>query len=100
MPLIGVRSPQIASLINLRVLYLHNAFHRTAVIKAEQWEALRALRRLAFLSISGNHLTALPPAVADMSHLRVGGLSLPGGWAAGAWWQVVRVEWVGGQHYG
>lgn len=62
---------QISSLTRLRVLYLHNALHRTAAAAPADWEALRPLPRLAFLSISGNGLAALPPAVADATQLRV-----------------------------
>ena len=38
----------------------------------EAWDPLRACTALAFLSISGNGLPELPPAVADMAHLQVG----------------------------
>ncbi len=50
----------------------HNAFHRSARVAPGDWDALRPLRRLAFLSISGNQLAALPPAVADMAQLQAG----------------------------
>lgn len=64
---------QVSALTNLRVLYLHNAFHRTARLAPADWDALRPLCRLAFLSISGNRLHQLPPAVACMRRLQVRG---------------------------
>lgn len=50
----------------------HNAFHRSARVAPDDWDALRPLRRLSFLSISSNQLAALPPAVAGMTQLQVG----------------------------
>ncbi|KAL4440373.1 hypothetical protein ABPG75_003374 [Micractinium tetrahymenae] len=61
---------QLSSLTALRVLYLHNAFHRSARLAPGDGDALRPLCRLAFLSISANQLAALPPAVADMTQLQ------------------------------
>lgn len=71
---------QVSQLTTLRVLYLHDMLHRTAPVAAGDWDALHPLRRLAFLSISCNRLAQLPPAVADMSQLRV---SLGEGWWCG-----------------
>lgn len=39
----------------------------------EEWDVLRPLSRLAFLSISNNYLHALPAAVAAMTQLQVRG---------------------------
>lgn len=64
-------SKQVSCLTRLRVLYLHNALHRSAEVAPQDWDSLRPLARLAFLSVSGNGLAALPPAVADMTQLRV-----------------------------
>jgi hypothetical protein len=68
---------QLSALTNLRVLYLHNAFvhapdQEPLDVAPADWEALRPLARLAFLSMSGNFLHTLPPAVAAMSQLQVG----------------------------
>jgi hypothetical protein len=68
---------QLSALTNLRVLYLHNAFvhapgQAPLDVAPTDWEALRPLARLAFLSISGNRLHELPPAVAAMPQLQVG----------------------------
>ena len=68
---------QLSALTNLRVLYLHNALD----VAPADWEALRPLARLAFLSISGNRLHELPPAVAAMPQLQVG----CGVWHLPAW---------------
>ncbi|EFN58645.1 hypothetical protein CHLNCDRAFT_140893 [Chlorella variabilis] len=61
---------QLSALTRLRILYLHNAFNRHVRIQPGDWQALAPLTRLAFLSISGNRLAALPPCVAAMSQLQ------------------------------
>jgi hypothetical protein len=61
----------VSALTGLRILYLHNAFNRNAAVPPGAWDALRPLTRLAFLSLSGNGLQAVPPAVAAMSWLQV-----------------------------
>lgn len=67
--------PQVSALTNLRVLYLHDTFHRRAAVAPGDWDALRQLRRLSFLSVSCNRLAHLPPPVLEMTHLRVSGRS-------------------------
>lgn len=64
--------PQLSTLTRLKVLYLHNAWHRTAALAPADWDALQPLARsLRFLSISCNRLEALPPAVLSMPQLLV-----------------------------
>lgn len=66
---------QLTALRQLRILYLHNIIVPTLEGQPpppEVWEPVRACTALAFLSISGNGLRELPPAVADMAHLQVG----------------------------
>ena len=60
-------------LTRLRILYLHRCFAAHPLAPpAGDWAALRPLRRLAFLSISGNKLPELPAVVRGMSQLQVG----------------------------
>jgi hypothetical protein len=62
---------ELTALRRLRILYLHKIVGGDVLPPPpEVWEPLRACTALAFLSISGNGLEALPPAVADMAHLR------------------------------
>ncbi|KAI7841155.1 hypothetical protein COHA_005121 [Chlorella ohadii] len=68
----GLRTfPSVVSVLtNLKILYLHGAFSsRAAASEMADWDALRPLTSLRFLAISGNRLPALPPAVAQMTHL-------------------------------
>ena len=72
---------QISALTRLKVLYLHNAWHRSAGLLPSDWDALRPLATsLRFLSISGNRLEAVPPAVLGMPRLLVRGLGRSGIW--------------------
>lgn len=59
-------------LTNLRILYLHGVLaNAEQAVELAHWEPLRSLSRLVFLSISGNALPGLPPAVAAMTQLQV-----------------------------
>ncbi|PRW39121.1 adenylate cyclase [Chlorella sorokiniana] len=61
---------QVSALTRLKVLYLHNAWHRSAALIPSDWDALQPLATsLRFLSISGNRLEALPFAVLGMPRL-------------------------------
>ncbi len=63
-----------SALTRLKVLYLHNAWHRSAALAPSDWDALQPLAAsLRFLSISGNRLEAVPPAVLGMQRLLVRG---------------------------
>ena len=78
---------QLSALTNLRVLYLHSAFVRTPGQEpldgaSADWEALRPLARLSFLSISANQCRKLPSAVAAMPQLQVGRPALAPGMPA------------------
>ena len=69
----SIQPLQVSVLTNLKILYLHGAFSsRAAASEMADWDALRPLTSLRFLAISGNRLPALPPAVAQMTHLHVG----------------------------
>lgn len=61
---------QVSALTGLRLLYLHNAFNRNVRVPLAAWSALAPLRRLVFLSISGNQLQQLPPCVAGLTQLQ------------------------------
>lgn len=63
---------QVSALTGLRLLYLHNAFNRNVRVPLAAWSALAPLRRLVFLSISGNQLQQLPPCVAGLTQLQAG----------------------------
>ncbi|KAL4443597.1 hypothetical protein ABPG75_011334 [Micractinium tetrahymenae] len=61
---------QISALSSLRILYLHNTFADAADLAPVDWEPLRALRHLVFLSISGNSLHHVPTVVLGLTQLR------------------------------
>lgn len=72
LPHTAVHVLQVSQLTALRILYLHRCFADPDTrVETRDWEALRPLTSLAFLSISGNKLAQLPPVVAGMSHLQV-----------------------------